>query len=101
MMQFIDDAGVGALWREGADVQLVDHRLAPRPARPAFLPAECARIDDFARPVDVLRLEARSGIGNEVLAVDAIAVQRARPGARLGALVPAVFPVHGEKLLAE
>ena len=82
-LQLLRRAGVGALGREGADVQLVDHRLAPRPAGPGVVaPLVGLRVDHLARPVDVLGLEARGRVGNQQLAVDAVAVARA--GAGLG-----------------
>src|SRR5262249_25748819 len=72
-------AGVGSLRGEGPDVQLVDHRLGPRPSAPALvLPLERGRAAHLARPVAVARLEARGRTGHFVFAVDAIAVQRAR-----------------------
>src|SRR5262249_51049625 len=67
-----------------------DHRFVPRPAAPArILPRIAARIDHLARPVDVARLEARSGIGHELLSVDAVLVERAGAGVAIDQFVPA------------
>jgi hypothetical protein len=52
-----------ALGGERADVQLVDDGAGPRPPAPLFVaPRMSTRIDDFARTVDVVRLETRRGV---------------------------------------
>src|SRR6185503_11801491 len=89
-------AAVGPLRGEGAYVQLVDHRLLPGPAAPGLVvPLEGERVDHLARAVDVARLEARGRVGHRVPAVDAVAVEGARP--RLfGGFVPTPLPAeHG------
>ena len=81
------DAGEAA---EKAGMQLVEDGLAPRPAAPSgMLPAIGAGIDDQARPVDVIGLGARGGIGHRQAIGQAIAVARARAAGRLG-LEPAL-----------
>src|SRR5207237_5199835 len=90
MAELRNRRAIRTLGREGADVQLVDHRLAPRAAAPARgLPRVAARIDHLARPVDIARLEARRRIGHELPAVDAVLIQRAGAGIALDELVPA------------
>ncbi|CAJ5431243.1 Uncharacterised protein [Burkholderia pseudomallei] len=55
---------------ERADVHLVQHGLAPRPSAPVVVaPAVGGRIDDLARAVHAVRLEARRGIGHAQRAV--------------------------------
>lgn len=66
-----------AFGREGADVQFVDHRLLPRPAAPGpVLPCIGRRVDDAARAVHVLRVEARGRVrhAQAVRQAEAIAV---------------------------
>src|SRR2546421_257031 len=77
VIEFFADTIVGALLGKASYMQLIEHRFVPRPAFPfAVLPLERRRIDHFARAFGVLRLEARRGIGNEVLAVYAVAIER-------------------------
>src|SRR5688500_5272076 len=72
-------------------MQLVDRRLFPGAALPVVVvPLERRRVDHLARAVDVARLEARGGIGNEQLAVDAVLVERSRAGLRIDDLEPTV-----------
>src|SRR5262245_45524562 len=93
------DPGIGALQRERAHVQLVDDGFAPRPAGPGVVaPAVGLRVDHFARPVDVARLEARRRIGHEQLAVDPVLVQGAGAGLPLDMLEPAVFAFRRKTL---
>lgn len=55
---------------ERADVHLVQHGFAPRPSAPVVVaPAVGGRIDDLARAVHAVRLEARRGIGHAQRAV--------------------------------
>src|SRR5580765_8376965 len=90
MPELADRSGVSTFGCEGADVQLIDHRLAPRPAVPArALPRIGARVDHLARAIDVLRLEARGRVGHQLLAIDAVLVERAGAGIALHALEPA------------
>ena len=57
--------GVRSLRRKRADVQFVKDVLVPRPSRPRLLrPSECARIDDDARTVHAVGLEAGCRIGH-------------------------------------
>src|SRR5258708_24305744 len=98
MAQFGGGASVSALRRESPDVQLVDHRLLPRPVVPArVLPRIAARIDHLAWPVDVLRLEARRPVGPALLAVDAVLVQGARGGSATAH--PQTSPPHQPPLV--
>ena len=63
----------------GADVDFVDHRLAPRPAAPVGrAPLVLVGIDDEAVGVDPLGLKARRGIGHDEVAIDPEAITRAR-----------------------
>src|SRR5258708_6878373 len=99
MAKFGGGAIVSALGGESPDVQLVDHRLLPRPVPPArVLPRIAARIDHLAWPVDVLRLEARRRIGHELLAVDAVLIQRPSGGVAIDQLEPSA--AHGLQLFA-
>ena len=85
------DGGERALMRKAADVEFVQHDFVPRPSLPAvILPLERQRIDDGARPVHVIGIEARCGIGDGVLTVDDEAVQAARARLRALDLEPAV-----------
>ena len=83
-------AGIGALRRRGADMALVDHRLLERPPGPGLVgPFEGARVDDLAEARDVLRLEARGGVGGDEVAVDAEAVAGAGLHPGQGGATPA------------
>src|SRR5438270_603526 len=83
------DAPESAGRAEGADMQLENHRIRPWASAPLRrLPRE-VRIDQFARPVDIFGLKARSRIGDHALAVDAKAIARARPGRADRRLEPA------------
>jgi hypothetical protein len=73
-----------------ADVQLVQHRFVPRPAAPCVVaPAVRGRIDDLARAVHVVRLEARRRVRHREAVVEHVAVQRTG-AARGDHLEPAV-----------
>ncbi len=75
-------ARIGALGGEGADVQLVEDEALRRQARPLRVPPGVGeRIDHLAGPVHVAGLVPRGRIGDQQLAVDAIAV--AGPGRRV------------------
>ena len=70
---------------QSADMQLVEHRLVPRPAAPRrMLPAIGARVDDEARAMDVVGLGARRGIGHREAVGQAVAIARAGAAGRLG-----------------
>src|ERR1700679_276739 len=57
--------------RERAYVQLIDDGLLPRPAAPGFImPIKVPRIDDFAGPMHITRLEAGGWIRNFRAGVD-------------------------------
>src|SRR5579859_6002765 len=103
MLQLAERSGVGTFGCKGADVQLVDHRLLPRPAFPArVLPWVRARIDHLARTVDVLRLEARGRIGHELAAIDAVVVERPGAGIAFDELEPAfALRLHGLRLAVD
>src|SRR4051812_16290911 len=59
------------------------------------------RGDDLARAVDVLRLEARRGGGNQPFAIDAVLVERSGLRTRLDALEPAVGAFHRQEFAVE
>src|SRR5690242_13299311 len=103
MLELLLHAGVRSLRGEGPDVELVDRRLMPGPSLPGIrLPSERRGIYELARPLGVLRLEARGGVGNPLRAVDAVAIGHARARLRLDALEPAfVLALEGAKLVAE
>ena len=60
----LDRPSESAFWREAPDVQFVDHGLVPWPAAPVgVMPAIRAKVDDLARRMHAIGLEARGGIG--------------------------------------
>lgn len=72
-------ARVCALRRERPDVELVDDlSLQPHALPRRIRPAERRRIDDLRRTMRPLRLEARRRVGDELVAVEAQPVERAR-----------------------
>ena len=82
-----------ALGREGAHVQLVQHEVAHRHAGPRRrLPRIGIGIDDLARPVDAVGLEAARGIGPRARLAEADAVARAGLGSR--ARRPSTCPIR-------
>ena len=97
MAELADGRAKGAFRREGADVQLVDDRLLPWAAGPGVVAPDIGgRIDDHAGAVHVLRLMARSRIGNPQAVRQDEAVARA--GTRLAGdeFVPSVVDrLHG------
>ena len=91
IVQPLDRGREGALGREGADMQFVDHRLVPRPAAPGLIgPDEARRIDHFARAVHVVGLMARRRVGHPQPVVELEHVARAGPGLGDMQPVPAV-----------
>ncbi|MEY9468079.1 hypothetical protein ABH992_000478 [Bradyrhizobium yuanmingense] len=78
--QLLLDAGIGPLLAERADMQLVDHGFRPGTARIEHRVPQRGRIDHLARRADVVRLEARGGIGHDEVLVDPELIARA--GAR-------------------
>ena len=83
--------GEGAVRREGADVQLVDHQVAPARRRASGgRPGEASRVDHLRRPVHAVGLDARGGIGERALAVEPVPVAVA--GARRRRASPAKVP---------
>ncbi len=61
--QFVDGRPEGAFLREGADMQLVDHRLFPRTSLPFPLCGQAAtRVDHHRRAIDVSLLRARGRV---------------------------------------
>ncbi len=59
VLQPLGSGDEGAFGGEGADVELVDHGLGPRPAAPAGVaPRVGRRVDDFARGVHVVGIRA-------------------------------------------
>ena len=85
----VGDALVRAFRREGADVQLVEDRVLPRPPGPVrMLPGVGVRVDHLARAMDVVRLEARHRIRRLQVAVDLEAVAGAGADALDGGFAP-------------
>ena len=74
MVELLDRGGEGARRREGADVELVEHRLSPGATGKVVVPRERGRVDHLARPVHVLRLEAAGGVGHQQPVIDPEAV---------------------------
>ncbi len=75
-------AGIRPFGTERPDVQLVDDDLVPRAAVPRRLPGVRRGVDDRARRVDAVGLEARGGVGNRAVeAGEGERVARAGPGA--------------------
>ena len=69
---------------------LVDHRLLEGPPGPARVgPLEAPRVDHLAEARDVVRLEARGGIGGDEVAVDAETVAGAGLHPGQGGAAPA------------
>jgi hypothetical protein len=65
VVELADGGAEGALRREGADVQLVDHRLIPGPAAPdGVTPGMGEGGDHLARSVHVLGLVAGGRVGH-------------------------------------
>src|ERR1022692_674009 len=63
MLEPADGGAKSAFRREGADVQLINDGLGPRPAGPSSVaPAIGNRVNHLAGPMNVFRLKARSGI---------------------------------------
>ena len=91
MVELAAQAIVGALLAERADMQLVQHRLVPRPARASPGAAMVApRIDHLARPVHVVGLEARDRVGHRLAVVEPEGVAAAGPRGGGGELEPAI-----------
>ena len=91
VVQPIDGGAERARGREAADVQLVEHGLVPGLAAPGLVaPPVRGRVDHLARAVDVLRLEARGGIGHQQAVGQPEAVERAGLGVAHHELVPAL-----------
>ncbi len=90
----------GAFGRRRADMRLVDHRLFPRPPLPvAVLPGIAPRIENLARPVDVVGLEARGRIGDQKLVIHPEAIGLAGLGAFEEKAVPFALGLHLELAL--
>ncbi len=71
------DAGKRAFRAERTDMQLVDDSFVPGPAGPVVVsPLEFGWINDLARSVDILGVQAGGRIGDFVFTVDPVAVQR-------------------------
>src|SRR5437870_1409278 len=91
MWNFFNRTPVSPLGGKRADMQLIEDSLTPWPSSPCVVvPPERRSIDDFARAVDVLRLETRRGIRHQLLAIYSIAIQRSRPRVGGDVLVPAI-----------
>ena len=61
--QALDGRVEGALWRERADVELVDGQaVRPEPVPAIVVPAVAGRIDDLGRAVRPVRLRARARV---------------------------------------
>ena len=97
MLDALDSAPESSFRREGADVQLVQHRFFPRPAAPLVVaPVPGERGDHFRRAQHILGLIAGSGIGHGESAIDAIAITRAGR-CRRERFIPALLARrHGE-----
>ena len=63
LSEFLDRRPEAALRGEGAQMQFVENGVLPRQSVPLGLPAKRG-VDQLARTVDVVRLEARGRIGN-------------------------------------
>ena len=86
-----DRGGKRPAGREGPDVELVDHRLFPRPAGPGVVaPLERAGVHDPARAVDVVGIPARGRIGDPPGAADVEAIRGAGRRVARHELEPAV-----------
>ena len=84
-------AGEGALRAEGADVQLVEHRLGPGPAAPLRVPPRvAARVDDQRGAVHGLGLAARGRVGHLLAALQREQIGLAGTGRGVD-LVPAAI----------
>ena len=102
MVELTAQAIVGALLAERADMQLVKHRLVPRPALPVRMPPlVAARIDHQARPVHVVGLEARDRVGHRLPVVEPEGIAAAGPCLGGGELEPAIrLCCHRDGLVA-
>ena len=79
LSELLPHRGEGTLGCVAADVQLIDDRLLPWSAAPVGVgPVECPWIDNLARPMHVVRLVARGGIGHPCPVLQAIQVATAR-----------------------
>ena len=95
MVELARGRGEGAFRGEGADVQLIEDDVVPRPARPGLAPAIGLMVDRLARPVHVLRLEAGCRIGNARPVGELEPIEGARPDPLDEALEEtAVSPLH-------
>src|SRR5262249_42405860 len=70
VIELVDRRAECAFAREGSDVNFAEHRVVPRPAFPVRASPFIPVIDDFARPVHVVRLEVRGRIRNFDVPVD-------------------------------
>src|SRR6516164_6170164 len=90
MAELANRSPEGAFGRKRPDVQLVDDRLLPGAAGPVSIaPRVGSRIDHLARAVHVLRLIARSWVGDAQPDRQCKAISRSRAGAICDELVPA------------
>ena len=64
VLEMIADAVEGAAPREGADVQLVEHRLVPGAAAPLAAPLVGLGVDEDRWPVHIAGLGAGGGVGD-------------------------------------
>lgn len=100
MIEPPQDPAMIARGREGAHVQLVDHRLVPgAPAPVCIAPLVGRRIDQFACTMHVLGVETRSRVRHDQPFVDAVAIAAAGArgtGFQLEATV--LERLHGELL---
>src|SRR5271166_1436721 len=89
----------GAFLREGADVELVEDCLVPGPSPPALVgPAIGCGIDHLARPMHILRLEARGWVRRLEPGRQREAIERPGGGLVERELVPALpDAAHGEE----
>ncbi len=81
--QSLGDTGKSA---HRADMQLIQHGFAPWPPTPIPVPPHItSRIHHHARPVHIIRLKPRGGIGHQHAIRQPIPVARARPACRVHA----------------
>src|SRR5215831_1277473 len=82
MVELVDHGAVAALRREGADMAFDQHSVVPGASAPVGrLPPIATMIDQFARAVDIFRLEVGGRIRHIDFVIDAEFIAGARSGA--------------------